>query len=237
MGKKKNRRRRTKIGAVAKQTEERRPTGKRNMIDGLIYVCGVIVVIGGLCIGYLGVSGGFTNQRILALVLLYVTLLFVLTGAFLYFYQNLRNRTPQMAPKIWVKEANMLNVAAEHEPTIALLFENIGGAPARKLFIEITFSWQDSRGGLEYGKPSPNDPIVADLLPPGQTLNGTGFAGFRLNPADIEAIKRSQKFLYVYGRGSFEDESGNKYSSSFCYFVDPRLGLVFCRASEIPKQL
>jgi hypothetical protein len=64
--------------------------GGRSVLDVAIYACGTLAVIGGLCIGYLGVSGGFHNQRVLALWLLYFSLLFVLTGAFCYFLQRLK---------------------------------------------------------------------------------------------------------------------------------------------------
>ncbi len=60
------------------------------MLDVLVYVCGVLVLIGGLLLGYLGVAGGFTNQRVLALWILYGTLFFVLTGAFFYFLKRLK---------------------------------------------------------------------------------------------------------------------------------------------------
>lgn len=60
------------------------------MLDAAIYTCASLVLVGCICLGYLGVGGGFYNQRMLALVITYVTLVFVLTGAFLYFYQNLR---------------------------------------------------------------------------------------------------------------------------------------------------
>lgn len=48
----------------------------KSMVEALIYVCGILVVVGGLLLGYMGVSGGFTNQRILALWVLYFTLFF-----------------------------------------------------------------------------------------------------------------------------------------------------------------
>jgi hypothetical protein len=72
---------------------------RRTMLDILIYVCGTLVLIGSLCLGYLGVSGGLKNQRILGLVILYGTLFFVLTGAFLFFYQRLRVQLAESAQK------------------------------------------------------------------------------------------------------------------------------------------
>lgn len=60
------------------------------MLDAAIYVCAALVLVGCICLGYLGVGGGFHNQRMLALKITYATLFLVLTGGFLYFYQKLR---------------------------------------------------------------------------------------------------------------------------------------------------
>ena len=60
------------------------------LLDAVIYICAALVLVGCICLGYLGVGGGFHNQRMLALTITYATLFFVLTGAFFYFYQKLR---------------------------------------------------------------------------------------------------------------------------------------------------
>src|SRR2546423_851992 len=57
----------------------------KSVLDVLIYICGTLVIVGGLWLGYLGVSGHLKSQKALGLWVLYGTLFFVLTGSFLYF--------------------------------------------------------------------------------------------------------------------------------------------------------
>ena len=71
--------------AEAETETARKETRPKTMTDVFIYVCGALVVIGGLWLGYLGVFGHLKSQQSLGLWVLYATILFVLTGAFLYF--------------------------------------------------------------------------------------------------------------------------------------------------------
>lgn len=72
--------------AEAKHENEKvHPRRRKPLMDALIYICGAFVVIGGLWLGYLGVSGHLRSQQSLGLWVLYGTVFFVLTGAFLYF--------------------------------------------------------------------------------------------------------------------------------------------------------
>lgn len=59
--------------------------GPKSVLDVSIYICGTLAVLGSLWLGYLGVSGHLKNQQSLGLWILYSTIIFVLTGAFLHF--------------------------------------------------------------------------------------------------------------------------------------------------------
>jgi hypothetical protein len=105
------------------------------MLNIAIYICGALVAVGGLLLGYLGVAGGFTNQRILALMILYVTLFFLLTGAFLYFYQNLRSQKPasNLSDRAYVVISKGYLAESPNTgnyPIATLEFENTGKTPA-----------------------------------------------------------------------------------------------------------
>jgi len=81
------------------------------MLDNLMYICGALVVAGGLWFGYLDASGGLTNQRVLALCVLYGALFFLLAGSFLYFLQ--KQLIAQEAAKIQAAQSASSKVAQQ----------------------------------------------------------------------------------------------------------------------------
>ncbi len=82
-------------------------------MDIAVYICGVLFAIASLWLGYLGVSGHLRDQKLLGLWVLYGALIFILTGAFLYFTQKLWN---DIGTAFTVIEANALLLSDDAEP-------------------------------------------------------------------------------------------------------------------------
>jgi hypothetical protein len=57
----------------------------KSVLDVLSYIFGILAALGSLWLGYLGVSGHLKNHQTMGLWVLYTTIIFILTGAFLHF--------------------------------------------------------------------------------------------------------------------------------------------------------
>ncbi|HJP95023.1 MAG TPA: hypothetical protein VJ875_23885 [Pyrinomonadaceae bacterium] len=233
-----------------KEGEEIEPDGgSKTMLDVLMYVCGSLVIIGGLLLGYLGVSGGITNQRILALCILYFTLFFVLTGGFLFFLQRLltqqsggaflevtsvkifRARINDLAetsePGRLMAHARIIGENAELQvgdtPVPEVVITNTGSNMAHKVRGIILVSLGPMIGENPDYKGTPMYPLqsVTDLAKGGFVIYNSPWAGV-LTAQDLQEINEFRKYIVVYGYVTYLDADKLR-TTKFCYLYNPRL--------------
>ena len=194
------------------------------MLDILIYTCGALAVIGGAYLSYLGVFGHLSDQRVPALIALYGTLLFVLTGGFLYSLQKLLSeqgatktdvkKEPDILAtqdRAWITVDIHLNgpitfdAGGAHFPFLVTIL-NIGKSPAFKVDI-----LPKVINGLSYPFTLQEQRKVCGLNPDGTNMPGSNriwwgdtlFPGIpktqqyilELSPAEIEESKDSGGYL------------------------------------------
>jgi hypothetical protein len=221
-----------------KNKEVQRPHRRRTMLDILIYVCGVLVIVGGLCLGYMGVSGSLKNQRILALEVLYVTLVFVLTGAFLYFYQNLRSQGVKEAglhlinrASVAIQSANLTVFELNKNTEALITFVNSGKTTATNVRVYGHIQLRDKP--LDPGMPGAKDikeEPSQDVIPAnGGTTNMPFSSGSMLTPNLLKLIDNGSHRIYIWGIVTYEDAIGERWTK-FCmiqYRKSPEPGDVY----------
>jgi hypothetical protein len=230
-----------KTGAKAEhETKETEYPGRRwTMLDILAYICGVLALVGSLWLGFLGVSGSLRDQRIWALWVLYGTLLLILTGAFLYFHQNVRkaieqerkaadgtsqSRTPtQERPIVIVAACQLDDLEPGKIPRLRIRFQNVGNALAETLEIktQTLFGTADE----------PPDPLVYKDVPPGGSAPlGSGDSAFvnvslpELEPF-VDRIKTDIIHFWFYGEARYTANGITENPwTQFCFRYDHAAG-------------
>jgi hypothetical protein len=212
---------------------------EKSVLDVLIYICGILVVIGGLWLGYLGVSGHLNSQKVLGLWILYGTLFFVLTGAFLYFQKSIWEGQVTAAPQpngplvdlekssrdrayVVLSSAYLAEPPNTGNPPVAKLeFENTGKTPAVNVRISANFARLRSKGReqAEQGimPKIPQNPFQSiAVIGSGKIAD---FVTPHQNWSSEEARELTMKgefVQYVWGELYYDDIFGGKHITHFC---------------------
>jgi hypothetical protein len=231
----------TDTKAEHKAKEIKKPRRRHTMLDVLIYCCAALVIIGGLCLSYLGVAGGFQNQRVLALTILYGTMLFVLTGAYLYFLQNLRfDKVANAAPtktndpnRPWVNAESVTLVKPLLSPPegrfyllVDVALKNTGQSAAVDGLIMAVVEADytptlsknvrracDSAREMQEVKEKNTPWETGFVLAPGNTLTlPIGMGSDSISPEQIRAGQ-----FYVLGCVVYRDEAKASHHTQFCF--------------------
>lgn len=197
------------------------------MLDVLIYICGAFVVIGGLWLGYLGAFGHLKGHQVLGLWVLYGTFFFVLTGAFLYFHQNLRKTSTATPldtanrPYMWTKEFNFGGLVIGEHPRFQVVLENAGKIPALNFRGQIV--GYTTPPPLSEPLQFPASPYESSVfIPAGGSVNQVFVdKDFVSNEAFIQTVNSEQAVMYVYGRAEYDDSNGKHYTLTYCAFWNP----------------
>lgn len=214
-------------GAEAEHEGKKTGPRRRKTMEALIQICGVLVVIGGLLIGYLGVSGGFTNQRILALWILYGTLFFVLTGGFLYFlsrqYEAQANAPEYQRAYISLAKSDVFDFERGRQAAVLLTFRNSGKTPASDLQVITQILQGPPNVVLDWDAVSRSN--FPDAGRTYVTAGDTGVQHYSFPPQvtneDFDAIRNGSKRIYVFGKVFYKDAFGHDHVLEFCRWLDP----------------
>ena len=200
------------------------------MLDVLIYTCGALVVVGGLCLSYLGVSGSLHNQRILALWVLYLTLFFVLTGAFLYFYQNLQKslaNEPERERPLLAVESTTLRNLADGRGFVEVAVRNAGNIEARTATVNTTLWGRSTEEDDGRGCPEPKQAPPETM----QSVENFGVNTVRLSGSGVILTKeqmlniaQQKTRLYVYLVSEYGGRSDRRYTLEYYARYDPVTG-------------
>lgn len=199
-----------------------RKWGEKSVLDVLMYICATLVAVGGLWLGYLGVSGHLKSQQVLGLWVLYGTLFFVLTGGFLYFYQRLQNQEAQSVkgrPYVFFKLTMLKKPLTVGEKTvIQFVLGNSGQAEAHVKFWDNTyyFNVRPFKNSFEY-IPYPTSSYT---LVPNAEVNGELRYDFVVTKEKLEALQNDAARLYFFTRGEYQGEDGTVYPLPFCRMYD-----------------
>jgi hypothetical protein len=226
-----------KANAVTKgEAKKERP--KRTAMDIAIYICGVLFAIGGLWIGYLGVAGHLKDQKLLGLWIFYGTLISVLTGAFLFFHQRIRDARDAAAkiaeenakifatdsakerPELFIENSSIEPFVPGQDSKVKIMIKNIGKRNAYRIVIKSATSTASAAypGPLkDYLAPNlvMEDPQYKDLVPAGEGVS------FILTPkaftaAEIKELNEKSLLLFITGKSTL--------SRSPLFIVRPNIG-------------
>jgi hypothetical protein len=207
--------------------KETKPKDRKTMLDILIYICGACVVVGGLCLGYLGVAGALQNQRLLALWILYFTLFFVLTGAFLYFYKNLQKQPklasslPKERPEVFIERVTVEILTVGKPEAISLELKNRGKRTAHDVQVQTTHAHKPiSFEGLLPSRVNNVPDSHWEIVPDG-TVISVSRSTWLMTDKWMREIKERSRLFFMYGKFSYKDEDGTPYRVKFCYMFDP----------------
>ena len=202
----------------------------RTVLDILIYSCGALVVVGGLCLSYLGVSGSLHNQRMLALWVLYLTLFFVLTGAFLYFYQNLQKslaNEPERERPLLAVESTALRNLADGRGFVEVAVRNAGNVEAHTATVNTTLWGRSTEEDDGRGCPEPKQAPPETM----QSVENFGVNTVRLSGSGVILTKeqmlniaQQKTRLYVYLVSEYGGRSDRRYTLEYYARYDPVTG-------------
>jgi hypothetical protein len=209
----------------------------KSVLDILIYICGLLAAIGGLWLGYLGVSGHLKNQQSMGLWVLFGTIIFVLTGAFLHFQKLLWEgstkteavtNAPHAAtgqqpvtgrPYVFIKEIGLREpLTAGKNPIIIFTVSNSGSREAYITIKDATgqFEVAPFRDSWEY---NPGEQVTFTLAPTAMHVGRIEFP-VTLTEEQIKALDDGRARLLFFAWGEYRDEAGQTYPLSFCQLYD-----------------
>jgi hypothetical protein len=205
----------------------------RGTMDVLIYICGALVIISGAVLSFLGISGGLKDHRSLGLWVLFLTILFALTGAFLYFQKRLgegqavSSPASMEPPEVFFKGADIRGGdIAPKQPIIVDFILNNAGGTAYRLNGEFftAFEETNTKKPLDYSMPFTGSIAEARIVK-GEDVRGMMKSG--LNPQmiddfNVSRLKAGTSRFVIWGRLRYEDgmSPAKKYVLPFCFIYD-----------------
>jgi hypothetical protein len=226
-------------------------------MDIAIYICGSFVAIGSLWMGYLGAAGHLKDQKLLALWVLYGTLISVLTGAFLFFHQRVSNadasaRSAEIArqaaeaqrtslssrPELFMEHTTPDPIAAGKRVTMRMIVRNRGSLTAHKIKIAAMHALFKSSftGPLQYHQANPPD--ISPSIGVSASYEFISVSPWTVTKAQIVDLRDGNIRLFHYGKGTYEDKRGKEFVFQFCAMFEPLVKtMVMCPDKYVPVSL
>lgn len=161
-------------------------------------------------------------------------------GVGLYIQQHIlwAKREPPERPIVFVERVVARPLVAGHRKAVSVQLRNRGSRPARKItaWINHAFTKADFEGPLKFARIY--EPDTRSDCEPTAAISLAGKSDSPVALWEIKALNDKKAFWFVYGKGTYEDDSGNIYHFDWCSKYEPGMGedMVICPDRFLPKE-